>query len=83
VLARALSCNLSWPNVAKSENMEGQRKGMDIFDFDEPRGHDDKAFGNPRAATGDDGQLSGHFGFARHGSELLASEIICSAELAG
>jgi hypothetical protein len=55
---------------------------MDIRGFDEFRGHDDKAFGNPRAATGDDGQLPGHFGLAGHGSERLAPEIICSAELA-
>jgi hypothetical protein len=45
---------------------------MDILGFDEVRGYDDKAFGNPRAATGDDGQLPRHFGLAGHGSEGLA-----------
>lgn len=51
-----------------------------ILDLDELKGHDDKTFGGTRAATGDDGKLSRHFGLAGERPERFPPEIICRAE---
>jgi hypothetical protein len=54
---------------------------VDILDFDELEGDDDKTLGSPRAATGDDGKLPRHFGLAGQGLESFPPKIICCAEL--
>ena len=55
---------------------------MDILYLDELKGHDDKTFGSPRTATGDDRKLSRHFGLTGQRFERCAPKIICCAELA-
>jgi hypothetical protein len=58
--------------------MEQQETG-DVLDLDKLKRYDDEAFGSPRAAAGDDGQLSCHFRFASQVLERFPPEIICSA----